>query len=129
MTLPDSNPRRKRRKKEGMHFWVATKDAARIAPADVTSVVPLKWPLNGAGFGDPPAIVSNDQARLLKNPPLAFCQSKIWDCNYWVSYNPQVDSTALSTMCDRTIDTPPTEAEQQALLKKGKVINLTMACD
>ena len=131
MTQPftNPNPRAKRRKKEGMRLWVAPKEAESISPSDVKSVVLLKWPLNAAGFGDPPAIVSEEQVKLLQKTPLAFCQSKIWDCDFWASYNPEVDSAALSTMCDRTIDTRPTDDEQKAILNKGKVIHMTMACD
>jgi hypothetical protein len=109
----------------GGAFRITTKKPLEISGADIRALKALNWPLNGKDLGDPPPVVSKEQAALLKKQPLGFCASKIWDCDYWISYNPGVNSSRLEKLCNKR----PSESEQQEILQMGEVIHLAIFCD
>lgn len=107
-------------------FWFSTKKPRQIDNKKVRGVTALKWPLNGREYGAI-ALVTRENADLLKKVPLAFCKGKIWDGDFWLSYNPKVTEEQLNDLCNRDFEHRPSDAEQQAILKKGNVVHFTFA--
>lgn len=107
-------------------FWFTTKKLRQINNKKVRAVTLLKWPLDGREYG-PVAFVTQENAKLLKKAPMAWCKGKIWDGDFWLSYNPKVTEEQLNDLCNRDFEHRPSDAEQQAILKNGNVVHFTFA--